>query len=141
DRPHRRLRALVVAALHERRRAGRSRHGRGVRSRLRRAGRLRSPRARKTQGRRMVMIRRTLFSAAALAAPLFASESAHARATCFGEPESAQTQGLNGAIVTLLILTYTILGAMAFGVFLLVRRGRQAAAEAEADFAGDRSHG
>ena len=49
---------------------------------------------------------------------------AHACATCFGDPESLQTQGLNGAIITLLSITYGLFTLAAFGVLMLIRRYR-----------------
>jgi heme/copper-type cytochrome/quinol oxidase subunit 2 len=46
-------------------------------------------------------------------------------ATCFGAPDSAQTQGANMAIFTLLGVTGVVLGGFAWMIVYLVRRARR----------------
>lgn len=65
----------------------------------------------------------------ALLTAMLPGTPAYACATCFGDPEAPQTQGLNGAIVTLLGITYTLLGGIALGVFFIIRNGRRADAD------------
>ena len=46
-------------------------------------------------------------------------------ATCFGAPDSAQTQGANMAILTLLGVTGVVLGGFVCMIVYLVRRARR----------------
>lgn len=56
---------------------------------------------------------------------------AQACATCFGAAGDPQTEGRNAAILTLLVITYTLFMGMITAAFILWRRGRKAiAAEA-----------
>jgi hypothetical protein len=52
--------------------------------------------------------------------------AAHACATCYGDPDSPQTKGLNGAIITMLVITYGLFALAGLGVFLLIRRSVRA---------------
>lgn len=91
----------------------------------------------------MMLASRKAVSVLVLAALLTAvvpGAPAYGCATCFGDPEAPQTQGLNGAIVTLLGITYTLLGAIALGVFFIIRNGRRAGADGAED-SGEATHG
>lgn len=60
-------------------------------------------------------------------------------ATCFGEADHPQTQGMNMAIITMMGVTYTLLGGMAGSVFLVIRNARRLQAENSEDL--ESSHG
>ncbi len=68
-----------------------------------------------------------LVCAAGYAQPVWAC------ATCFGDQDSPQTQGMNMAIFTLLGVTYTLFAGMLCMAFFLWRHNRGAAASAEAE--------
>ncbi len=58
------------------------------------------------------------------------SGAAWACATCFGDADSAQTQGMNMGIVTLLAVTGIVVGSMTavtMGILLRMRRSTQEA--------------
>ncbi|MCL4691718.1 MAG: hypothetical protein KJ060_04315 [Candidatus Hydrogenedentes bacterium] len=58
------------------------------------------------------------------------SGAAWACATCFGDADSAQTQGMNMGIVTLLGVTGIVVGSMTavtLGILLRMRQSRQEA--------------
>lgn len=70
---------------------------------------------------------------AAIAACLF-SGAAWACATCFGDADSAQTQGMNMGIVTLLGVTGVVVGTMAtvtLGILLRMRESARSKAPRE----------
>lgn len=46
-------------------------------------------------------------------------------ATCFGDPGSAMTQGMNLAIITMLGVTALVLGGCAAGIWMLAKRARE----------------
>jgi len=50
-------------------------------------------------------------------------------ATCFGDADSAQTQGMNAGIITLLAVTGIVLGSMGFVTGAILLRMRRMNAE------------
>ena len=67
---------------------------------------------------------RPLTSVIIFALLLLAAHPVWACATCFGDPDSPQTKGLNMAILTLLGVTYTLFGGMLATAFFLWRNAR-----------------
>jgi len=63
---------------------------------------------------------------------VFAAPSAHACSTCFGAQDSAQTQGMNFAILALLGILFCVLGLVGCFVGMLAFRARKAAGSAGA---------
>src|SRR5690606_24494256 len=60
-------------------------------------------------------------------------------ATCFGDPNDPQTQGMNAAIFTLLGITYGLFLAMFAAGFVIWRRSRNNAHSTPADLAAPES--
>ena len=52
-------------------------------------------------------------------------EVSYACATCFGNPDSASTQGMNKAIIAMLGVTGTVLGGFGSSIYVLNRRARR----------------
>ena len=76
-----------------------------------------------------------VLSAFAAAVALGTGSPVWACATCFGDPNDPQTQGLNAAIFTLLGVTYGLFLAMFAAGFVMWRRSRRAAGPAQTDAA------
>jgi hypothetical protein len=78
------------------------------------------------------MLKPSMMACAALVALVFWSQDVFACATCFGNEDDSQTHGLNGAIITMLAVTYTLFFSMAVAAFLLWKRNqRKIAASSE----------
>ncbi len=58
---------------------------------------------------------------------MIASPIILACATCYGDPNSALTHGMNLGILTLLGVTLAVLGGIAAGMIVLARRARHQA--------------
>jgi len=55
---------------------------------------------------------------------------AWACSVCFGDPQAPQTQGMNAAIATLLVVTAVVVGSLLTGAWRMARRIERAGAEA-----------
>jgi len=53
-------------------------------------------------------------------------------AVCFGDPDDAQTKGMNAAILTMLGITYSLFGLMIGAAILIWRRRRRLAETTDA---------
>jgi len=51
-------------------------------------------------------------------------EASYACATCFGDPNSAATQGINKAILAMLGITGGVLGGVGSSIYVLHRRAK-----------------
>lgn len=55
----------------------------------------------------------------------FVPDTASACATCFGDPSAPASQGMNWAIITLLGITGTVLGAVIHTIVTISRRSKK----------------
>jgi hypothetical protein len=74
---------------------------------------------------------RMLFLLIAVTSLTLFSGDVFACATCFGNEDDTQTHGLNGAIITMLGVTYTLFTSMAVAGVVLWRRNQRTIAALE----------
>ncbi len=72
------------------------------------------------------------FAIIVAASSLLAHSRVWACATCFGDPNDPQTQGMNSAILTLLGVTYGLFFVMFVAGFVIWRRNQRVVAQAGA---------
>lgn len=54
----------------------------------------------------------------------FFSSSLHACGTCYGDPNSAAVEGMNWAIISLLITTGGVMSGISFSIFSIAKKAK-----------------
>lgn len=54
----------------------------------------------------------------------FFTSSLHACGTCFGDPNSAAVEGMNWAIISLLVTTGGVLSGISFSIFSIAKKSK-----------------
>ncbi len=65
-----------------------------------------------------------LFRNTVILALLFFSNAAYACGTCYGDPNSSAVNGMNWAIISLLVTTGGVLSGISFSIFSIAKKSK-----------------